>query len=311
MTSFRSCSFGIFGSNVLWDLVIPTFTDVLAFTGSFLRCQTTDTRYELLLDGRRQAMTIGQNTKAPKAKRYLKLLVGSPERETSRLMYGTKYSDDSNNNIAESRGTVVALLAVQGWIRLVPGLNKLPPMRKLKIKDAVWDMSQQQNSFLWDFSRLECFSVDLTGYAFDRLLRTLTTQDFARLRTFKLRLQSNTTTVTCWDSLAALLRTCKELESLKIECQGWRSLALTDITQSGARLRKLRVISDSRPGFWAPILSSSELSDVLRCCPEIVDLALDIRFSVGPATNVSIDSLHISLSSLKTYHLHIPQDTSL
>jgi hypothetical protein len=145
------------------------------------------------------------------------------------------------------------------------GRKKLPPIKELTFH--AWPYEKEQVPEIWDFSNVE--RLKLAQVSMRKFLDSLPAQSFSKVK--RLEYDENTTWV---DMLQRLVEDIDQLEELDVTC-----LAPTELIPAlkthghSLRVLKLRDLSGRRPQ-----MNEASIKEILRLCPDLVTLALDLEF---------------------------------
>lgn len=146
------------------------------------------------------------------------------------------------------------------------GRPKLPPIKELTLH--AWPYERDQVREIWNFTQVERLTLDQLSMR--NFLNSLHPLSFANVK--KLEYDENTTWV---DMLQRLVENINHLEELDVICLSPKEL-IPALRRHGDSLQvlKLRDLSGRRPQ-----MDEASMRELLRLCPNLVSLSLDLEFS--------------------------------
>jgi hypothetical protein len=151
-------------------------------------------------------------------------------------------------------------------VRFLTGRQRLPPIKELTLH--AWPYEREQVPEIWDLTQVE--RLKLVEVSMRKFLDSLPPQSFANVK--RLEYDENTTWV---DMLQRLVENINQLEEVDVICLAPREL-IPALGRHGGSLQvlKLRDLSGRRPQ-----MDEASIGEILRLCPNLVTLALDLEFS--------------------------------
>lgn len=151
-------------------------------------------------------------------------------------------------------------------IRFLTGRQKLPPIKELTLH--AWPYEREEVPEIWDFTHVE--RLKLVEVSMRNFVDSLPPQSFAKVK--RLEYDENTTWV---DMLQRLVEDIGHLEELDVLCLAPKEL-IPALQKHGGSLRVLRLrdLSGRRPQ-----MDEESSKEILRLCPNLTTLALDLEFS--------------------------------
>jgi hypothetical protein len=148
----------------------------------------------------------------------------------------------------------------------VTGRPRLPPIKDLTLH--AWSYEKEEVPEIWDFTKVEQLKLDQVSMR--KFVDSLPPGSFANVK--KLEYDEDTTWV---DMLQRLVEDVDHLEELDVICLAPKEL-IPALERHGDSLRvlKLRDLSGRRPH-----MDAVALREILRLCPNLDTLAVDLEFS--------------------------------